>query len=182
MKAHSTRLHEALLLEPKVYSDERGFFLESWNDRVFRELGIRETFVQANHSLSHRGTLRGLHYQLPQAQGKLVWVVEGKIYDVLVDMRKSSPTFGQWEGFHIDAENKRRIWAPPGFAHGFYVMSERAQFCYQCTAEYIPACEKVLAWNTPELGIQWPIPQGETPILSQRDSQGLLFSDAPTYK
>lgn len=181
MKVHPTPLFEALLLEPTVYGDSRGFFLETWNDQVFRELGIHETFVQDNHSSSCQGTLRGLHYQLPRPQGKLVWTMEGEVYDVLVDMRKSSPTFGQWAGFYINAENKLRIWVPPGFAHGFYVTTERAQFCYKCTERYVPECEKVLAWNTPDLAIQWPLPPGESPILSQRDSKGLTFLEAPKY-
>lgn len=182
MKAHLTRLCGVLLLEPTVYGDSRGFFLESWNDRVFRELGIHETFVQDNHSLSRRGTLRGLHYQMPHPQGKLVWVIEGEVYDALVDLRKTSSTFGQWEGFRLNEENKQRVWIPPGFAHGFYATSERAQLCYKCTEWYAPECEKVIAWDTPELGIQWPIPPGEKPLLSQRDTQGLSFSEAPPYE
>jgi dTDP-4-dehydrorhamnose 3,5-epimerase len=181
MKVHPTRLSGTLLLEPKVYGDSRGFFLESWNDRVFRELGIQETFVQDNHSFSYRGTLRGLHYQLPRPQGKLVWVIEGEVYDVLVDMRNFSPTFGQWESFYINAENKFRVWVPPGFAHGFYVTSERAQFCYKCTEWYAPEYEKVLAWNAPELAIEWPLPSEEKPLISQKDSQGLSFSEASPY-
>ncbi len=181
MKVHPTRLFETLLLEPRVYEDSRGFFLETWNNRIFRELGIRETFVQDNHSFSYRGTLRGLHYQLPRPQGKLVWVIEGEVYDVLVDMRKFSPTFAQWESFYINTENRFRVWVPPGFAHGFYVTSERAQFCYKCTECYAPECEKVLAWNAPELAIQWPFSPEEQPMISQKDSQALSFSEAPTY-
>lgn len=181
MKARHTRLLDALLLEPVVYADSRGFFLETWNDRVFRDLGIQTVFLQDNHSLSYQGALRGLHYQLPRAQGKLVWVIEGEVYDVIVDMRKFSPTFGEWEGFYLNAENKLRLWVPPGFAHGFYVTSERAQVYYKCTEWYVRECEKVIAWNTPDLAIQWPLVEGQKPLLSKKDSQGLAFSKAQAY-
>lgn len=181
MKTYPSRLLGAMLLEPKVYSDTRGFFLESWNEQVFRELGIHETFVQDNHSFSYKGILRGLHYQVQRPQGKLVWVVEGEVYDVLVDLRKSSSTFGQWEGFHLNVENKLRLWAPPGFAHGFYVTSKQAQLCYKVTDTYFPEHEKVLAWNAPELAIEWPLSKGEVPLLSERDSQGSSFKQTLEY-
>jgi len=181
MTCHTTSLDGVLLLEPKVFGDERGFFLESWNEKVFGDLGLDLHFVQDNHSLSRRGILRGLHYQQPHPQGKLVWVVEGEVFDVAVDLRRSSPTFGKWEGFFLNAENKRRIWIPPGFAHGFYVTSERAQFLYKCTAYYKPENEHTLAWNDPALGITWPIPPGEEPLLSEKDRAGTPFPVCPLF-
>ncbi len=181
MTCHTTSLDGVLLLEPKVFGDERGFFLESWNEKVFGDLGLDLHFVQDNHSLSRRGILRGLHYQQPHPQGKLVWVVEGEVFDVAVDLRRSSPTFGKWEGFFLNAENKRRIWIPPGFAHGFYVTSERAQFLYKCTAYYKPENEHTLAWNDPTLGITWPVPPGEEPLLSDKDRAGTPFPACPLF-
>jgi dTDP-4-dehydrorhamnose 3,5-epimerase len=180
MTSRVTSLDGVLLLEPKVFGDERGFFLESWNEKVFGELGLDVRFVQDNHSSSRRGILRGLHFQHPNPQGKLVWVVEGEIFDVVVDLRRSSPSFGKWEGVALSAENKRRIWIPPGFAHGFYVTSERAQFLYKCTTYYSPKDEHTLAWNDPVLGIQWPIPAGKPPILSAKDSQGVSLAGCPS--
>lgn len=181
MTCHTTSLNGVLLLEPKVFGDERGFFLESWNEKVFGELGLDLHFVQDNHSLSRRGILRGLHYQQPHPQGKLVWVVEGEVYDVAVDLRRSSPTFGKWEGFFLNAENRSRIWIPPGFAHGFYVTSERAQFLYKCTSYYKPESEHTLAWDDPSLGITWPVPAGEEPLLSGKDRAGSLLSACPLF-
>lgn len=182
MTSHETSLQGVLLLEPKVFGDERGFFLESWNEKKFGELGLDIHFVQDNHSSSAQGILRGLHYQYPNPQGKLVWVIEGEVFDVAVDLRRSSPTFGKWEGFMLNAENKRRIWIPPGFAHGFYVTSERAQFLYKCTSYYSPKDEHTIAWNDPTLGIQWPVLVGSHPILSTKDKAGLPFDTGPKFE
>jgi dTDP-4-dehydrorhamnose 3,5-epimerase len=181
MTAHPTSLDGVLVLEPKVFGDERGFFLETWNKKVFEELGLAADFVQDNHSSSRMGILRGLPFQQPNPQGKLVWVTEGEVFDVAVDLRKSSLTFGKWEGFLLSAENKQRVWIPPGFAHGFYVTSERAQFLYKCTAYYSPKDEQTLAWNDPFLKIQWPVSDGELPTLSAKDRTGIPFADCPHF-
>lgn len=181
MTSHPTTLTGVLLLEPKVFGDERGFFLESWNERKFSELGLDARFVQDNHSLSRRGILRGLHFQSPNPQGKLVWVLEGEVYDVAVDLRRSSPTFGKWEGFRLSAENKLRLWVPRGFAHGFYVTSEQAQFAYKCDAYYAPPDEQTLAWDDPALAIPWPVPDGEEPLLSQKDRTGQSFESCAKF-
>lgn len=175
MKCLTTSLEDVFLLEPKIYEDGRGFFLESWNRRTFDSIGISGDFVQDNHSLSVKNTLRGMHFQKPHAQGKLVWVIEGEVWDVAVDLRKESPTFGRWQGFYINDANKFRLWIPPGFAHGFLVTSERAQFCYKCTDYYKPECEKTLLWNDPDVGIQWPLPSGQSPLLSSKDKNGKTF-------
>lgn len=181
MKITPTSLPEVLLLEPKVYGDDRGFFLESWNERAFSALGITADFVQDNHSFSRRGILRGLHNQLNCPQGKLVWVIQGEILDVALDLRKSSPTFGQWTSMHLSGTNFLRAWIPPGFAHGFYVLSETAHFCYKCTDYYSPENEQVIVWNDPDLAIDWQIPAGATPMLSARDLNGRRFRDAKYY-
>jgi dTDP-4-dehydrorhamnose 3,5-epimerase len=175
MRFSSTTLNDILVFEPKVFGDARGAFFESWNYKVFSELGITANFVQDNHSTSVQGTLRGLHFQHPHPQGKLVWVIEGEVFDVAVDLRQKSRTFGKWEGFILSAENRKRVWIPPGFAHGFYATSHRAQFCYKCSDYYHPDCEKTLAWNDPSLAIDWPIAPGSSPLLSAKDSQGLTF-------
>jgi len=177
MRFSSTTLNDILVVEPKVFGDARGAFFESWNHKVFSELGITANFVQDNHSTSVQGTLRGLHFQHPHPQGKLVWVIEGEVFDVAVDLRQKSRTFGKWEGFILSAENRKRVWIPPGFAHGFYVTSHRAQFCYKCSDYYHPDCEKTLAWNDPSLAIDWPIAPGSSPLLSAKDSQGLTFHE-----
>ncbi len=168
------------ILEPRVFGDERGFFLESYNERVFADVGIRERFVQDNHSSSRRNVLRGLHYQLKQAQGKLVRVVEGEILDVAVDVRRSSPTFGGWEAVLLSGENKRMLWIPVGFAHGFVVISERAQVLYKATDYYAPEHERTLRWNDPDLKIDWKL-QGE-PIVSAKDQRGSTLRDAETFE
>jgi dTDP-4-dehydrorhamnose 3,5-epimerase len=175
----STSLPGVIILEPRVFGDERGFFLESYNRRVFAELGIEEQFVQDNHSSSRRNVLRGLHYQIKHAQGKLVRVVEGVILDVAVDVRRSSPTFGGCEAVRLSGENKRMLWIPPGFAHGFRVCSEQAHVLYKATDYYAPEHERTLAWNDPELKIDWEL-EGE-PIVSAKDQHGLALREAETF-
>src|SRR3984885_1759461 len=176
----STSLPGVVLLEPCVFTDERGFFLESYNERAFVELGIGEKFVQDNHSSSQRNVLRGLHYQIKQPQGKLVRAVEGEILDVAVDVRRSSPTFGAWEAVHLSGENKRMLWIPPGFAHGFRVISEKAQVLYKASDYYAPEHERTLAWRDPELKIDWEV-EGE-PIVSAKDQRGIALRDAETFE
>ncbi|MFI8609441.1 dTDP-4-dehydrorhamnose 3,5-epimerase [Pseudomonas sp. NPDC077649] len=181
MQVIQTRLPEVLILEPQVFGDERGFFYESFNARRFAEAtGVSRDFVQDNHSRSARGVLRGLHYQLQQAQGKLVRVSAGEVYDVAVDLRRSSPTFGQWVGAHLSAENKRQLWVPEGFAHGFLVLSEHAEFLYKTTDYYAPAHERCIRWDDASLAIDWPL-DGLTPQLSAKDQQGLSLQDAETF-
>ncbi len=179
MKIIPTAIPEVVLLEPKVFGDERGFFLESWNKRSFAELEITADFVQDNHSKSKKNVLRGLHYQIEHAQGKLVRVVAGAVYDVAVDLRRSSPTFGQWVGFTLSAEDKRMAWIPPGFAHGFCVTSDSAEFLYKTTDYYSPAHERTLLWNDPQLAIPWPL-DGE-PLLAAKDKSGLPLAKAETF-
>ncbi|KAF7600894.1 MAG: dTDP-4-dehydrorhamnose 3,5-epimerase [Candidatus Dactylopiibacterium carminicum] len=174
-------LEGLLILEPKVFGDARGFFMESYNEKTFREAtGLQLDFVQDNHSRSARGVLRGLHYQLQQAQGKLVRVVSGRVWDVAVDMRRSSPTFGQWQGVELSAENNRQFWVPAGFAHGFVVLSESADFLYKTTDYYAPAHERCLAWNDSTVGVAWPL-DDSVPQLSAKDRQGLALADCETY-
>ena len=181
MKMTATALPEVLILEPQVFGDERGFFYESFNARRFAEItGLTRDFVQDNHSRSARGVLRGLHYQLQQAQGKLVRVSAGEVYDVAVDIRRSSPNFGKWVGVHLSAENKRQMWVPEGFAHGFLVLSEYAEFLYKTTDYYAPAHERCIRWDDPQLAIDWPL-NGLTPQLSAKDRQGLSLQDAETF-
>jgi dTDP-4-dehydrorhamnose 3,5-epimerase len=176
----STSLPGVVILEPRVFGDERGFFLESYNEKVFAELGIEVRFVQDNHSSSRQNVLRGLHYQIKQAQGKLVRAVEGTILDVAVDVRRSSPTFGGWEAVRLSGENKRMVWIPPGFAHGFRVISEKAQVLYKATDYYAPEHERTLAWNDPDLKIDWEV-EGE-PIVSAKDQRGVALRDAETFE
>lgn len=181
MKFEPTPLGDAYLIEPRVFGDERGFFMETWNAENFRQEGFDLNFVQDNHSRSGRGTLRGLHYQTRHPQGKLVRVSAGEVFDIAVDMRRSSPTLGQWYGTNLSADNHRMLWVPPGFAHGFLVLSDSADFIYKCTDHYDPESEVSLAWNDPYLGIDWPLPAGEQPNLSAKDGQGLAWSDAPLF-
>ena len=171
----ATPLQDVYVLEPRVFGDQRGFFLETWNRDTFREAGFDLDFVQDNHSRSTRGILRGLHYQTEHTQGKLVRVTAGEVYDVVVDLRRNSDTFGQWYGATLSAENHRMLWVPAGFAHGFYVTSEYADFLYKCTDIYHPASEVCLAWDDPTVGIEWPVPPGEQPLLSGKDAQGLAW-------
>ena len=171
-----TSLPEVLILEPKVFGDARGFFFESFNARDFAQsTGLDVQFVQDNHSKSAKGVLRGLHYQIEHPQGKLVRVTQGEVFDVAVDLRRSSPTFGKWEGVVLSAENKRQLWVPPGFAHGFVVLSDTAEFLYKTTDYYAPEHERCIAWNDPTLAIQWP-DFGEEPKLSAKDAAGAKFS------
>jgi dTDP-4-dehydrorhamnose 3,5-epimerase len=165
-----------LMIEPKVFGDARGFFMETWNRQRYAAAGLDWDFVQDNVSLSRRGILRGLHFQNPGGQGKLVYVLQGEVYDVAVDLRKSSPTFGRSYGLTLSAENKRQFFVPPGFAHGFAVLSETALFVYKCTSLYAPQNELTVAWNDPELGINWPL---EAPVLSEKDAHGLRLRDIP---
>jgi dTDP-4-dehydrorhamnose 3,5-epimerase len=174
-------LNGVVLLEPKVFGDERGFFMETFNERVFRELtGVTLDFVQDNHSRSARNVLRGLHYQIQQPQGKLVRVVSGSVFDVAVDMRRSSPTYGRWFGAELTAQNKRQMWVPPGFAHGFVVTSDTADFLYKTTDYWAPEFERSLAWNDPTVGVAWPM-EGE-PLLSAKDKSGAAFGVAEVYE
>lgn len=180
MKAIATAIPEVLLIEPAVFGDARGFFFESWNRRAFAALVGRDVeFVQDNHSASARNVLRGLHYQVRQPQGKLVRVVAGEVFDVAVDLRRSSPTFGRWVGAHLSAQNHRMMWVPPGFAHGFVVLSDMAEFLYKATDYYAPEHERSLRWNDPEIGIAWPH-EGE-PLLKPRDASAPGLREAETY-
>ncbi len=177
-----TRLPEVRIIEPRVFGDARGFFLESWNQRVFDEaIGQSVHFVQDNHSRSAQGVLRGMHYQLTQPQGKLVRVVSGRVFDVAVDMRRDSPRLGQWTGVELSADNHRMLWIPPGFAHGFLVMSESADFLYKATAYYAPQDEHTLAWDDPGVAIDWPLEAGRAPQVSAKDQAGARLADASLY-
>ena len=178
MKITETTLPGLLILEPKVFSDARGFFLESYNERTMAEVGIRERFVQDNHSFSIRNVVRGLHYQM-RPQGKLVRVGVGEILDVAVDLRRSSPTFGKWSGLNLSEANKLMLWIPPGFAHGFRVLSENAQVLYKATDFYDPEGERTIAWNDPELQIDWQL--AHAPIISAKDSLGVSFREAEVF-
>ena len=179
MQIITTPIPDVLVLEPRVFGDARGFFFESWNQREFARLGLPTHFVQDNHSKSARGILRGLHYQTQQVQGKLVRVVAGEVFDVAVDMRRGSPTLGRWAGALLSAENRRMMWIPPGFAHGFYVTAESAEFVYKCTDFYAPEHEVSLRWDDPAIGIDWPLIDGKPPVLSAKDAAGLGFAEAP---
>jgi dTDP-4-dehydrorhamnose 3,5-epimerase len=182
MKFISTRIPDVVRVEPKIYSDARGFFLESYQKSKFSEAGISYKFVQDNHSSSKRSTLRGLHYQVTHTQGKLVRVVIGEIFDVAVDLRKNSPTFGDWVGEFLSAENKSQLWVPPGFAHGFYTISERADVLYKATDYFDPNGERCIRWDDPDLAIDWPIPTGTEPLVSTKDQAGVTFSDAEVFE
>jgi|SRR5882672_3448672 len=179
MKVVSTRLAEVLLIEPKVFGDTRGFFFESWNEREFERAGIAAKFVQDNHSRSQKGVLRGLHYQVRQPQGKLVRVTEGEIFDVAVDIRRSSPTFAMWEGTRLGAQSKSMLWIPVGFAHGFCVLSDFAEVLYKTTDFHAPEHERCIAWNDPDLKIDWPL--SGTPVLSRKDATGVHLRDAEVF-
>src|SRR5580692_8809254 len=176
MKFQSTPIKDAVLIEPQVFGDARGFFLETWQVEKFAAAGIAATFVQDNHSRSSQWTLRGLHFQSEHAQGKLVRVTAGTVYDVIVDLRRSSSSFGKWWGVELSAENHRMLWVPPGLAHGILVTSPSADFLYKCTDFYSPADERTLAWDDPTLGIPWPLPKGVAPQLSVKDAQGKRFA------
>jgi dTDP-4-dehydrorhamnose 3,5-epimerase len=180
MKAIRTTLPDVVILEPEVFGDDRGFFFESFNERKFRELtGVTLPFVQDNHSKSSKDVLRGLHYQIRQPQGKLVRVVSGAVFDVAVDLRKSSPTFGKWIGVELSEANKRQLWVPPGFAHGFVVTTDSAEFLYKTTDYWAPEHERALRWDDPALGIDWPL--AGTPQLSGKDARATFLADAETF-
>ena len=181
MTFEPTPLDGVLLIRPRVFGDERGFFLESWNARAFADAGLDARFVQDNHSRSRRGILRGLHFQTECVQGKLVRVTSGRVYDVVVDLRRSSPSFGQWFGTELSADAHDMLWMPPGFAHGFYVLSDYADFLYKTTDYYHPASEVSLRWDDPQLAIDWPLADGESPILSDKDRAGLDWKQIPTF-
>ena len=175
-----TPIQGVMVIEPKVFGDDRGFFTESWNSEVFRKAGLDLTFVQDNHSRSSRGVLRGLHYQQPGPQGKLVRVTAGAVFDVAVDLRCSSPTFGQWFGVELSAANKKMLYVPEGMAHGFLCLEDGTDFLYKCTSDYVPANEHSLLWNDPAIGIEWPL--GDiSPTLSAKDIAGLPLSETPTF-
>ena len=179
MKITTTQLPDVLIIEPRIFGDARGFFLESWNRKAFADRGLDVDFVQDNHSRSRKGVLRGLHYQMHQPQGKLVRVTSGAVFDVAVDLRRSSPKFGCWEGVELSDANQRMLWIPPGFGHGFLVLSETADFLYKATEYYAPEHERCILWNDPEIGIRWPL-DGE-PALSAKDQAGAPLRAAEAY-
>ncbi len=181
MKFESTSLAEVIKITPTVHDDDRGFFMETWQAQRFRDAGIDLEFVQDNLSQSSRGTLRGLHYQIKQPQGKLVRLVSGEVFDVAVDLRKSSSGFGQWVGESLSAENKHQLWVPPGFGHGFLVLSDTAEFEYRCTDYYAPEYERSIHWDDPAIGIEWPLATEEQPVLSAKDAAAPFLKDAETY-
>lgn len=181
MKVSETSLPEVKLIEPDVFTDTRGFFLETWNAQAFSRAGIEAEFVQDNLSESTQHTLRGLHYQIKQPQGKLVRVTRGHVFDVAVDIRKSSTSFGQWTGVHLSGDDRHMLWVPPGFAHGFLVLSEIAIFEYKCTDYYAPMHERSIRWNDPQFGIDWPLPKNVQPELSAKDAAAGDFRDADLY-
>ena len=181
MEVVPSRLPDVLIIKPAVFEDPRGFFMETWNSKEFAQAGMAADFVQDNYSSSVAGTVRGLHYQIEQAQGKLVWVVKGEVFDVVVDLRKSSPDFGQWAGELLSANNRKQMWIPPGFAHGFLVLSATADFQYKCTDYYAPEHERTLQWNDPDIGIEWPLLDEEKPILSSKDQAGVPLRSADVY-
>lgn len=180
MKVIDTNIPDVKIIEPTVFGDERGFFMETWNQKRFEEMvtGKPTSFVQDNHSKSRKGILRGLHYQTENTQGKLVRIISGEVFDVAVDIREDSPTFGKWVGEYLSAENKRQLWVPEGFAHGFYVTSEDAEFVYKCTDFYNPNAEHSIVWNDPDLAINWPLDLGGQPRLADKDLNGVLFNSA----
>jgi dTDP-4-dehydrorhamnose 3,5-epimerase len=181
MEFEPTRLPEVVLIKPRVFGDARGFFFESWQEQKFVAAGIAMPFVQDNHSHSARYTLRGLHFQIQQPQGKLVRVSRGEVFDVAVDIRRSSPRFGHWVGVLLSDTNHHMLWVPPGFAHGYLALSEEIEFLYKCTEYYAPQHERAVRWDDPQLGVQWPLPAGVAPILSGRDAVAPLFRQAETY-
>lgn len=180
MKIVETAIPDLLIIEPRVFGDDRGFFMESWNAATFRAAGLDLDFVQDNHSRSAKGVLRGLHFQNPNPQGKLVRVTAGRAWDVAVDLRRSSPTCGQWQGVELSAANKRMFWVPPGFAHGFVALEDGTDFLYKCTAAYEPANERSLLWNDPTVGIDWPL-EGIEPQLSAKDKVGLPLAEIELF-
>ena len=182
MEIIETNINDVKILSPKIFEDSRGFFMETWRKSFFRNRVADVDFVQDNHSKSTQGVLRGLHYQVRQPQGKLVRVIYGEVFDVAVDIRKGSPDFGRWVGIILTGENKKLFWVPPGFAHGFYVMSQSAEFVYKCTDYYAPEYEKSIIWNDPAIGIQWPLIDDNPPRLSVKDEQGVLLENAEVFE
>jgi dTDP-4-dehydrorhamnose 3,5-epimerase len=182
MEFISTELPGVVLVQPKVFGDERGFFMETYRMDKFEQAGIPTRFVQDNHSRSQQGVLRGLHYQIQQAQGKLVRVIAGEVFDVAVDIRRNSPCFGKWTGAQLSAENKREMWVPPGFAHGFYVLSDWAEVTYKTNDYYAPQWERSIAWNDPQICIQWPLIDGQQPSLSGKDMKAPHLADAEVFE
>ena len=180
MIARETSLADARLIEPRVFGDDRGFFYESWNAKTFAQAGLKLDFVQDNHSRSAKGVLRGMHFQVERPQGKLVRVTTGAVHDVIVDLRRSSPTFGRWEGFSLSAANKHMLWVPAGFAHGFLTLTDGTEFIYKCTEFYEPTLERSLRWDDPALQIDWP-DIGQPPLLSAKDGAGLQWSEIEPY-
>jgi dTDP-4-dehydrorhamnose 3,5-epimerase len=181
VKVMPTDIPDVLLIEPAVYQDARGYFRETWHEARYAEMGIRPPFVQDNHSRSVGGTLRGLHYQVIRPQGKLVLVASGEIFDVAVDLRRSSSTFGRWVGVTLSGTNRHQLWIPPGFAHGFYVTGESADVIYKCTEYYTPEHDRTLCWDDPDVGVVWPLLGRRPPLLSPKDAAGLAFAEAPSY-
>lgn len=181
MQFFETEIPDVKLIKPKVFGDNRGFFMETWNQQSFGKAGINISFVQDNHSRSVKHTLRGLHYQINQPQGKLVRVTHGEVFDVVVDLRKYSPTFGKWVGELLSEENQHQLWVPPGFAHGFLVISDTAEFQYKCTDFYAPEYERSIHWADRSLNIDWPLPNGELPLISDKDKKGVNFADAEYF-
>jgi dTDP-4-dehydrorhamnose 3,5-epimerase len=181
MKFISTAITDVVIVEPRVFEDGRGFFMETWEARKFAAAGVAADFVQDNHSVSRQWVLRGLHYQLNRPQGKLVRVTRGEAFDVVVDLRSASPTFGKWVGEKLSADNRRMMWIPPGFAHGFLALSEGVEFLYKCTDFYDPASERTLFWNDPTVSVEWPIPRGIDPVISPKDQAGVPLSAAECY-
>ncbi|EKO3496525.1 dTDP-4-dehydrorhamnose 3,5-epimerase [Vibrio fluvialis] len=184
MKVISTDIPDVKIIEPKLFEDERGFFMETWNQKRFEEFvsGQLTSFVQDNHSKSKKGVLRGLHFQTENTQGKLVRVINGEVFDVAVDVRKDSETYGKWVGIYLSAENKRQLWIPKGFAHGFYVVSDEAEFVYKCTDFYNPQAEMTILWNDPELNIRWPFSLEDAPELAEKDRLGVAFKNIIPWK
>jgi len=181
MELIPTRLPDVMLLRPRTFADARGFFLETWNQRKFEEAGMAQQFVQDNHSHSSQWTLRGMHYQIQQTQGKLIRVSRGAIFDVAVDARKSSSTFGQWVGVELNDSNHEMLWVPPGFAHGFLALTDAVDVLYKCTDVYAPQYERTMRWDDPDVCIRWPIPSGVTPLLTQRDANALKLREIETF-
>lgn len=181
MEFTATQIPDVIVIDPVVYEDARGFFMETWQEQKFRDAGIEAKFVQHNHSRSSFGVLRGLHYQVSQSQGKLIRVLHGEAFDVAVDLRKSSPTYGQWVSEVLSAGNRKLIWIPPGFAHGFLVLSEYAEFEYHATDFYAPQHERTIRWDDPDLAIAWPLTEGRVPLLSEKDHAGVNLKDAEVY-
>ncbi len=181
MDLHPTRIPAVVLIEPRIHTDARGFFMETFQARRFAEHGLPERFVQANHAGSKGNVLRGMHYQIQQAQGKLIQVVAGEVFDVAVDLRRNSPTFGDWVGERLSADKRQLLWIPPGFAHGYYMLSDWAEITYLTTQPYAPQWDRTLLWSDTTVGIEWPIPEGVTPILSEKDRSGTPLDQAETY-